>query len=298
MKTSAPFIFIIVLIVALAGLFAFFVYTCDDDWCFYFEWQKVRAADSFERCLMLGFPTTDSAPRECRAREKVFTDISQKIVENADIRVLSPLSNVVVTSPLVVKGEARGTWYFEASFPVRIFDANGTQLALKPAQAKGEWMTESFVPFEVTLEFSPPTTDTGIIVLEKDNPSGLPSNARSILVPIRFREGPGVRATGILEGTMTIGPLCPVEEEGVDCAPSREVFAEHQVSIYHPDRKTLVTTITPNHEGIFRAILPIGSYYVDTKRAAVGSVDGLPQEVVIQTGATTLLYVDIDTGIR
>lgn len=103
------------------------------------------------------------------------------------IRVTSPVVGSIITSPLTVMGEARGTWYFEASFPVAILDANHTELAIVPAQAQGEWMTENFVPFTATLDFTPPATDTGFVVFKKDNPSGLPEHDASVEVPVRFR---------------------------------------------------------------------------------------------------------------
>jgi len=91
-----------------------------------------------------------------------------------------------VSSPLTIKGEARGYWYFEASFPVELLDGNGNQLAIKPAQAQGEWMTEDFVPFSVTLTFPPPATATGTLMLRKDNPSGLPENEDWLAIPVTF----------------------------------------------------------------------------------------------------------------
>lgn len=104
------------------------------------------------------------------------------------IRVFAPTPNAKVKSPLHIEGEARGTWYFEASFPVKVLDANGKQLGIMPAQAEGEWMTENFVPFRADLMFETPTTETGVLVLEKDNPSGLPEYADEIRMPIRFEE--------------------------------------------------------------------------------------------------------------
>ena len=104
-----------------------------------------------------------------------------------NVRLSSPLPESVVTSPLRVTGEARGTWYFEASFPVRLLDGNSKELAVMPAQALAEWMTTEFVPFETVLTFPESETATGTLVLEKDNPSGLPENAAEIRIPIRFR---------------------------------------------------------------------------------------------------------------
>ncbi len=102
------------------------------------------------------------------------------------IRVTTPQPNAVVSSPLRVTGEARGNWYFEASFPVRLEDANGKVLVQTFAQAQGEWMTTDFVPFELDLTFPTPTTATGVLVLEKDNPSGLSENADERRIPVRF----------------------------------------------------------------------------------------------------------------
>ncbi|MEX0673011.1 MAG: Gmad2 immunoglobulin-like domain-containing protein, partial [Candidatus Paceibacterota bacterium] len=110
-----------------------------------------------------------------------------EVTEKDDlIRVTSPTPNQVITSPLTVEGEARGQWYFEASFAVRILDANGTELGVIPAQAEGEWMTEEYVPFSTELRFSAPSTDTGTVVFEKANPSGLPENANELRIPVRF----------------------------------------------------------------------------------------------------------------
>lgn len=114
------------------------------------------------------------------SKRNIPTLLSDKIF------VIQPLENAVVKSPLVVKGEARGNWYFEASFPVTLVDGNGKELVVSPAQAKADWMTTEFVPFEVALTFSKPSTKTGTLILKKDNPSGLPENDASISIPVRF----------------------------------------------------------------------------------------------------------------
>lgn len=104
------------------------------------------------------------------------------------IRVDAPVVNATVGSPLVVAGSARGTWYFEASFPVRLLDANGKELVIAPAQAQGEWMTENFVSFASTLTFETPTTKTGTLILKNDNPSGLPENDKEVRIPVQFSD--------------------------------------------------------------------------------------------------------------
>lgn len=104
------------------------------------------------------------------------------------IRVEKPVASSAISSPLVVKGSARGSWYFEASFPIKLLDGNGNLVAQHYAQAQGEWMTTEFVPFESVLEFSLPETETGTLVLGKDNPSGLPEHDDELRVPVMFRQ--------------------------------------------------------------------------------------------------------------
>jgi len=72
-------------------------------------------------------------------------------VEDVTIKVFSPLPNSLVKSPLEITGEAKGLWYFEGSFPVKLVDSKGTVLAQGQAQAQDEWMTENFAPFTASL---------------------------------------------------------------------------------------------------------------------------------------------------
>lgn len=104
-----------------------------------------------------------------------------------NVVVTSPLPKQVVESPLEIVGQAKGTWFFEASFPVLMMDANGKVIGTGYAQARDEWMTTDFVPFRSVLMFTPPETETGTLVLQKDNPSGLPEFDDSVSFPIRFK---------------------------------------------------------------------------------------------------------------
>ncbi len=105
---------------------------------------------------------------------------------DALIRVESPKPDAQIASPLVVRGEARGTWYFEADFPVRLLASDGRVLVETYAQAQGEWMTEAFVPFVSTLTFDAGQAAAGTLVLERANPSDLPENAGELRIPVRF----------------------------------------------------------------------------------------------------------------
>lgn len=98
-----------------------------------------------------------------------------------------PKSGSIIKSPVTITGKALGIWYFEASFPVEITDANGNVLGQFHAEAQSDWMTIEAVPFTATVTFKNSPTDTGFIVLKKDNPSGLPEHDASVRFPVRFR---------------------------------------------------------------------------------------------------------------
>jgi immunoglobulin-like protein involved in spore germination len=100
-----------------------------------------------------------------------------------------PLPGSYISSPLVVKGKARGTWFFEASFPIVLADWDGKIIAEGHVNALSDWMTTDFVPFEGTLTFtkSAGNNNRGFLILRKDNPSGLSQydDAREITVFFR-----------------------------------------------------------------------------------------------------------------
>lgn len=100
-----------------------------------------------------------------------------------NITVTAPTPGAVVESTFTVSGQARGPWYFEASFPLEVLDANGNQLLITPVQADGEWMTEDFVPFSIEITV-PDYAGEATIVMHKDNPSGLPEHDASISFPV------------------------------------------------------------------------------------------------------------------
>jgi hypothetical protein len=113
-------------------------------------------------------------------------------VLNDLIRVDSPLQNASISSPVKITGSARGNWYFEASFPVVVVDWDGRIIGQGNAQAKGDWMTTEYVPFEATLTFDKPVNTgpqsiRGAVILKNDNPSGQASTSKSLEIPIFFQ---------------------------------------------------------------------------------------------------------------
>ena len=148
---------------------------------------KVAVTD-FNSCAAAGRPILESYPRRCQYGSTTFTENIGNALDKTDlIQVADPVPNQTIGSPLTITGQAVGSWYFEASFPVKLFDANNNQLAEGIAQANGDWMTTNFVPFSATLNFATqPADSTGTLILYKDNPSGDPANDDQLTIPVTF----------------------------------------------------------------------------------------------------------------
>jgi hypothetical protein len=107
---------------------------------------------------------------------------------------------------------------------------------------------------------------------------------------------------GFLEGKVTIGPLCPVERVPPEpaCQPTEETYENWPVAVWAADKKTRVAQIEPNLNGAYRIELPAGNYVVDLEGQQPSMIGGsnLPAMIKIDSGETTVLDIDIDTGIR
>jgi hypothetical protein len=128
----------------------------------------------------------EAAPRPLSAPASSPCATQAEPADASLIRVFAPQAGARAHSPLTVRGEARGNWYFEADFPVALYDARGSLLARGIARAQGEWMTQELVPFELSLSFSAPTAGAGRLVLYKNNPSDLREHDAELCIPVRF----------------------------------------------------------------------------------------------------------------
>lgn len=141
----------------------------------------------FDSCVARGNPVMESFPRQCSMNGRTYLEELVTPSDGTDNpRISEPHVNSIVTSPLTVRGQAPGSWFFEGSFPVQLLGVDGKILASGLATAEGDWMTTSPVPFMAMLSFPSPQSGSGTLVLERDNPSGLPEMATSVSVPIRF----------------------------------------------------------------------------------------------------------------
>jgi hypothetical protein len=208
------------------------------------------------------------------------------------VRVDSPVSGQAVSSPLQVRGSARGGWYHEATFPVTLLDGNGQRLAQSYATAQGEWMTSNWVPFTASIAFPAPATATGTLVVENANASGDPARALSVRIPVRFATA-GASSTGV-RGTATIGPTCPVETSPPDPACADRAYAG--AFVVETVGGNRVAEFTTGSDGRYSVALPPGSYQIRLRGTnALPSM--APQPFTVRDG-WSLLDLAVDSGIR
>jgi len=261
----------------------------------YYERKAIENISNFEQCAASGFPVMESHPRQCRAGDKTFTEEIKPVVYDDKVKVTMPLINAFVDSPLQVIGEARGPWYFEAAFPIRLLDGNGNEITKTQGRATAEWTTENYVPFEAVLIFTPPSTETGTLVLEKDNPSGLPQNAESFKIPVRFKIVVPSAEEGI-EGAVTIGPACPVEKFPPDPNCANKPY-KASLEAVTKDGKT-AKRFSSGDDGKFKVSLPSGEYVVKSDSSSSILPRMAPVNAVVETGKFTRIDIGFDSGIR
>jgi membrane-bound inhibitor of C-type lysozyme len=105
------------------------------------------------------------------------------------IRVDEPAPGDVVGDPVLVSGEARGYWFFEATAPVVVTNWDGLIIGEGYITAEGDWMTEEFVPFAGTIEYELPADSysaTGTVIFKRANPSGLSENDDAVEVVVQL----------------------------------------------------------------------------------------------------------------
>jgi hypothetical protein len=150
--------------------------------------EKYPNISNFTDCANAGYPIAESYPRQCFGPDgqSFYEEIGNENMLRDLIRVDNPRPNTEISSPLTITGQARGSWYFEADFPIRLEDESGNVLASGVAQAQSDWMTNEFVPYRAQLSFTSPGSDNGFLILEKSNPSGLTEQTQELRIGISF----------------------------------------------------------------------------------------------------------------
>ncbi len=227
------------------------------------NYQKdLPVVTDFDSCVAAGYPVAESYPRQCRTPDgRMFVEDVGNVIEKSDfIQVMSPQPGEAIASPVVIYGQAR-LWYFEASFPVYLEDANGQRIASGIATALDDWMTEEFVPFRAVLEWYGTPTPTGTLVFQKDNPSGLPENDDAMRMPVKIVAASAEGMTPVKVYFQKVAAGDPF----LDCS----VVAE-------------VTRYVPKTQGVGRAALEALLGGPTTSEDAAGYGTTIPQSVMLE----------------
>ena len=105
-------------------------------------------------------------------------------------------------------------------------------------------------------------------------------------------------AIGYLQGKVSIGPICPVESEDDPCLPDPSLYSSHKLVILRSNGES-VKHVAIHGDGTYRTDLAPGTYGVDFTPHDIGIPGSFePPEAIVREGETTILNIEIDTGIR
>ncbi len=110
--------------------------------------------------------------------------------------------------------------------------------------------------------------------------------------------GNNIQTSAIIKGTVTVGPNCPVQQQGVPCPTPPQAYTSREVLLYALDGRTLLQRMYFTPTGTYSFSVPPGTYVVDIPRQGIGGSSDLPKTVTLQPGQTAIINFSIDTGIR
>ena len=131
-----------------------------------------------------------SYPRQCRAPDgKIFAEYIGNELELRDfIKVHEPRPNAMIKSPVIIEGEARGSWFDGGLMPVRFADDGGDTIVSATARAEGDWKKDNFITFRLEVKYILSEPGRGLIILDKANPEHKPASREALLIPVIFEK--------------------------------------------------------------------------------------------------------------
>ncbi len=110
-----------------------------------------------------------------------------------------------------------------------------------------------------------------------------------------------VSTTGVLRGTVSIGPICPVETNPPQpgCMPTAATYVSHEFLVLSADQTKTISSFHADANGKYSIALAPGTYVVVTAKTGMSYMSkDLPKTVIIKANQVTTLSIDVDTGIR
>lgn len=117
----------------------------------------------------------------------IVTDFAESVL----IRVYSPRPQDLVSSPLSIYGTVKQKWgIFEGEAgTVTLYDGNGKNLGVGILRVDGDWMRDPELKFETEINFTKPSTSSGMLVFIGNSPKE-GSFAGSYKLPVVFSSAP------------------------------------------------------------------------------------------------------------
>lgn len=169
---------LITLIILIGGYFAYQYYFTSED----SELPEPLDQSDLIACTMEAKLCPDGSSIGRSGPDCEFTECPVFITVN------NPKPDQEIESPLVVEGEAKGTYFFEGDFPILLTNWDGLIITEGYATVQSDLMTEDFVKFKGEIKFEKPELyNNGTLILQKDNPSGLPMFDYALEIPVVFK---------------------------------------------------------------------------------------------------------------
>ena len=129
-----------------------------------------------------------------------------------------------------------------------------------------------------------------------NRPTTTIDDIESILVALRGNQyETGV--PGRINGILSIGPICPVEREGVPCPVPAEAYRARPIVVYDLDGNEITRITASTVDGTFMIEVSAGTYDVSVVSASV--IENIsPQRVIVGADSDVSIRFDVDTGIR
>ena len=109
--------------------------------------------------------------------------------------------------------------------------------------------------------------------------------------------------TGLLQGSVNIGPITPVEVPGENPPVLPEVFTSRKIMVYDASGEKLIVEVSiqqidQSATGYYAVQLAPGTYTVNIKQNGMDSSGEVPKQMTISANQSSTLDINIDTGIR
>ncbi len=127
-------------------------------------------------------------------------------------------------------------------------------------------------------------------------PATSTADVESILAALRGNQYE-IGIPGRINGILSIGPICPVEREGVPCPVPLAAYAARPIIVKDVNGREITRVIASPPDGAFAIEVAPGTY--DVMVVSASTLENVPsQRVVVGSDQDVSIRFEVDTGIR